>query len=332
MFNLATDYTDGHNRIVGTSALSSVDSFNRNRARLQPNSLSSSRQRLVDPPAAFFPSHDPRRANSVDEPVRRGQRQQVDNRIKMGMQIDDRGFQALLLETQVLTAREHTKWNYDALMELIEGPMLNPKRLEEAIKVSKFGRRLMQFFHPQMRRGFADVKKTKSNQKWVKLGCTLITTLLSNADGVRFLQSEDPFMKQLADCFADIDPVCLHFFRCVDAVLTGVARQTRGSVAQDPTLSKVRVEETLTYGYIEMLGTMSRYPEGVELLERFKIFTAFYRVSELRSREDLVKLIIENIDYTQDGHPRILLSKALTSSYMVRHCQFLLRRRGQTTP
>lgn len=62
---------------------------------------------------------------------------------------------------------------------------------------------------------------------------------------------------------------------------------------------------------------MSRYPEGVELLERFKFFTAFYRVSELRSREDLIKLIIENIDYSQEGHSRILLSKALTSSYMV---------------
>ncbi|KZV78009.1 hypothetical protein EXIGLDRAFT_83859, partial [Exidia glandulosa HHB12029] len=280
VFNLATDYTDGHNRIVGTSALSSVDSFNRNRTRLQPNALNNSRQR----------------ANSVDEPVRRGQRQHVENRIKLGMQIDDRAFQALLLETQVLTAREHMKWNYDSLMDLIEGPMLNPKRLEEALKVSKFGKRLMLFFHPQTRKGFADMKRTKSNQKWVKLGCTLITTLLSNADGVRFLQTDDPFLKQLADALNDIDP-------------------TRGSMSADPTFSRPRVEETLTYGYFEILGTMSRYPEGLELLERFRIFTAFYRLSELRSREDLVRLIIEHIDYTQDGHPRILLSKALTSSY-----------------
>jgi hypothetical protein len=34
------------------------------------------------------------------------------------------------------------------------------------------------------------------------------------------------------------------------------------------------------------------------LMEKFKIFTAFYHLSELRSREDLMKLIIENLDYS----------------------------------
>ena len=32
---MATDYLDGENRIVGTSAISAIDSFNRNRARLE---------------------------------------------------------------------------------------------------------------------------------------------------------------------------------------------------------------------------------------------------------------------------------------------------------
>jgi rapamycin-insensitive companion of mTOR len=67
-------------------------------------------------------------------------------------------------------------------------------------------------------------------------------------------------------------------------------------------------------------------------MEEVKLFTAFYHLSELRSREDLIKGIIENIDYSMfvflhsryrlfmslsDGHPRIVLSKALTSSYKV---------------
>jgi rapamycin-insensitive companion of mTOR len=34
------------------------------------------------------------------------------------------------------------------------------------------------------------------------------------------------------------------------------------------------------------------------LLEKFKVFTAFYHLSELRSREDLIKGIVENLDYT----------------------------------
>lgn len=35
------------------------------------------------------------------------------------------------------------------------------------------------------------------------------------------------------------------------------------------------------------------------LLERFNIFTAFYHLSELRSRDDLVKGIIQAIDYSR---------------------------------
>ena len=34
------------------------------------------------------------------------------------------------------------------------------------------------------------------------------------------------------------------------------------------------------------------------LMEEVKLFTAFYHLSELRSREDLIKGIIENIDYS----------------------------------
>lgn len=59
-----------------------------------------------------------------------------------------------------MLTKDHTKWNFDVLTDLIEGPLLNPKRLEEAFRVSKFGRRLMSFFHPVNNR-FAAIKKTK---------------------------------------------------------------------------------------------------------------------------------------------------------------------------
>lgn len=37
----------------------------------------------------------------------------------------------------------------------------------------------------------------------------------------------------------------------------------------DPIFSKKRVAETLTYGYLEMLGTISRHKEGVEYVSLF---------------------------------------------------------------
>lgn len=53
------------------------------------------------------------------------------------------------------------------------------------------------------------------------------------------------------------------------------------------------------------------------MLEKFKFFTCFYHLCELRSRGDIIKLIIECCDYTINAHPRIVLSKALTSSFLV---------------
>jgi rapamycin-insensitive companion of mTOR len=113
------------------------------------------------------------RANSSEDAVRRGQRQVEQVKLKMGMSMDDKTFQLSLLETQVksssnlsrnhilihfqvMATKEHTKWNFEILQELIEGPLLNPKRMEEAIKVGRFIRRLTSFFHPFSHR-FSDM-------------------------------------------------------------------------------------------------------------------------------------------------------------------------------
>ncbi len=109
------------------------------------------------------------------------------------------------------------------LQELIEGPLLNPKRMEEAIRAAKFIRRLMSFFHPFSHR-FSEIPKIKvcsspyscngtfltffqSNLRWARLGCSLLTTLLASPDGMRFLSTEDQFLTQIVKSFAQLDPV-----------------------------------------------------------------------------------------------------------------------------
>lgn len=84
--SLAADFDVGEHRIVGTLALSAIDSFNRHKARLEPTSVVKN----------WRP-----RANSVEETVRRNQRQVEQNKIKAGLQMDDKTFQEKLLETQV---------------------------------------------------------------------------------------------------------------------------------------------------------------------------------------------------------------------------------------
>jgi large subunit ribosomal protein L17e len=66
-------------------------------------------------------------------------------------------------------------------------------------------------------------------------------------------------------------------------------------------------------GYFPMLGTLSGHKDGLAMLAHHNIFTSFYHILDLRSREDLIHLIITELDYTHDSHPRIILSKALTT-------------------
>ena len=77
----------------------------------------------------------------------------------MGLQIDDAHFRNLLLETQVLNTKDHNRWSLEIMGELLEGPLLNSRRLDEATRASKFMRRLLSFFHPFAYR-YSEVVKT----------------------------------------------------------------------------------------------------------------------------------------------------------------------------
>lgn len=147
--------------------------------------------------------HD--RANSVEDAIRRGQKQVEQAKIKLGLQMDDKTFQTLLLDSQVMTTKDQTKWNFDVLQDLMEGPFLNPKRMEEAIKVLRYVRKLISFYHPFSHR-FSDLAKSKSNIRWIKLGCLLLNALLASSEGTRFLQ-EDELLGQIVNSFAQLDPV-----------------------------------------------------------------------------------------------------------------------------
>jgi len=60
---------------------------------------------------------------------------------------------------QVMQTKDFTKWNYEALQDVVDGLMYNQKRLEEVIK-ARFIRRLMTFFSPFSHR-FSDIRKNR---------------------------------------------------------------------------------------------------------------------------------------------------------------------------
>jgi rapamycin-insensitive companion of mTOR len=77
--------------------------------------------------------------------------------------------------------------------------------------------------------------------------------------------------------------------------------------------SKDRLVDTLCGGYIPMIGVLSGDPKGLVLLDKWRMFNMMYHIIDHKQRPDLAKLILLNLDYSINGHPRVLLSKALTA-------------------
>lgn len=211
---------------------------------------------------------------------------------KLSVDIDELQFRALLLETQVLTTANYLKWKWDLIQDLINGPLLNPKRLEESIKASKFMKRLIGFYRPFKYR-FSETRNTKPNQRYVRVGCALVKTLIQNPEGNPYLM-ESKLLRQLAECLAQLD------------------RQS-GLTSTSPLFSPYKVSETLTGGYFAILGAMSSDPKGLQMIERWRMINMFYHIMELDGRDDLIRALLSNMDFSLDSHLRVMLSKALTA-------------------
>ena len=136
-------------------------------------------------------------------------------RPKISSEIDDLQFRSLLLETQVLATANYLKWRWDLINDLLEGPLLNPRRLEEAIRASKFLKRLIGFYRPFKYR-FSDARNTKPNQRYVRAGRALLKTLLHSSEGIGYL-TESKLLRQLAECLAQVDTVGYSYFPIVQS-------------------------------------------------------------------------------------------------------------------
>ena len=135
---------------------------------------------------------------SVSQPVNSGTS-------KLSVDMDEIQFRSLLVETQVVNTVNFLKWKWDLINDIIEGPLRNPKRLDDAIKGTKFLKRLVGFYRPFKYR-FSKTRNTKPNQRYVRTGCALMKTLLQTTEGVQYL-SESKMLAQLAECLAQLDRV-----------------------------------------------------------------------------------------------------------------------------
>ena len=215
------------------------------------------------------------------------------NKTKYPSTMDEMQFRAAILETQVLSSANYMKWKWDLILGLIEGPLTNPKRLEEAIKSSKFLKRIVGFFRPFKFR-FSAIRNTKPNQRYVRAGCALMRTLVHDPEGAKYLV-ESKVLRQIAECLAQID------------------RQS-GITSTTPLFSKQSMSDTLSGGYFAMLGVLSQDTAGITMMERWHMLNMFYHIIELKGRPDLTQTFLGNMDFSLDSHLRVVLSKALTAA------------------
>ncbi|KAM0264970.1 hypothetical protein ACHAQJ_000486 [Trichoderma viride] len=272
LFSAAAKFGD-HQSYIASSIVYQMSSINRTLYRSAP----------ADSLAGILPSSDSMNDLAL-----------LDDQRKAGSAVafDDATFRQLLIDTGVLNSSNYSKWNWENIIKVIDGPLQVGKRLEEAIKASKFMKRIMSFYRP-FKYKFADVRNTRNAQKYVRAGCALVHSLLQSPEGVRFL-ADSKLLRQIAECLAQCDP-------------------TSGLTAQYPMFSKDRLTDTLCAGYFPMLGVLTGDLRGLAMLERWRMFNMMYHIYELTSRPDLVKLLLSSFDYSRQGHHRILLSKALTA-------------------
>jgi rapamycin-insensitive companion of mTOR len=206
--------------------------------------------------------------------------------------MDETQFRNLVLETQVLNTVNYVKWKWDLILRIIEGPLTNPKRLEEAIKGSKFMKRLVGFYRPFKYR-FSMIPNTKPNQRYVRTGCTLLRILIQSPEGTKYL-AENKLLRQIAECLAQVD-------------------RMSGLTSSSPLFSREQMSNTLSGGYFALLGVLSSDPNGLAMMERWHMLNMFYHIIELNDRSDLVQALLGNMDFSRESHLRVLLSKALTA-------------------
>ncbi|KAJ5569736.1 Armadillo-like helical [Penicillium hispanicum] len=210
---------------------------------------------------------------------------------KLSPFMDEQQFRNAILETHVLNTVNYIKWKWDLIHRLVEGPLTNSKRVDEAIKGSKFMKRLIGFYRPFKYR-FAMISNTKPNQRYVRTGCALMRTLVQTPEGTKYL-AENKFLRQVAECLAQLD-------------------RMSGLTSTSPLFSRDQMANTLSGGYFAMLGALSADANGLLMMERWHMLNMFYHIIELQDRNDLIQTLLGNMDYSRESHLRVMLSKALT--------------------
>ncbi len=114
--------------------------------------------------------------------------------------IDETAYNALLQEMELMSAKDFSKWNWEGLLDVVEG--LGPK-LDDTLKLYKFLKKALFYFKPSSSL-YSELTNIKSHALITKTAFTLIKTLLKTKEGVKALE-ESFLFQELGELVSNMD-------------------------------------------------------------------------------------------------------------------------------
>ncbi|PRP75703.1 cytosolic regulator of adenylyl cyclase, partial [Planoprotostelium fungivorum] len=220
----------------------------------------------------------------------------IDSLKKLDAQLDQDQLRTKILESQVTTTKDHTKWKWDNISDLIDGPLLsNPTLLTQVMK-TKFIKRVLSYFRP-LTQAFAALPWTPENDKYRRIAVQLLQVLVSTEQGADYLKHSKLIPEIIDIIKLELDPVA-----------------NAHPAHKERPLSSEKMWKKMSAEYFTILGSLSTTPRGMEILIDFGILDYLTALVALPSRDDLFATIVTSLDYTTSDHTRMFLSKALSSS------------------
>jgi len=207
---------------------------------------------------------------------------------------DDLIFRKMVYDTKVLQTKDFTLWNWNIIQELLEGPLRQPKQLEELVRSTKFIRRLLVFYRP-LRLRFSDVNQgSRLAQKYIQVGCSFFKMLTTNTEGMKILVDDTKIIPQLASL-----------------VFKAIEEGSSSNIFNENSL-KVKIIP----GYFKFIGVLTQSSNGISILIRWNFFTVIYKMFQFDSRIGLkfLLLTLPELDLKHSSHCKNIMGRALVVS------------------
>ncbi|KAJ2720271.1 hypothetical protein GGI07_004709 [Coemansia sp. Benny D115] len=211
------------------------------------------------------------------------------------MGVEETPLAIMVQESRVTQEDNPMRWDWETIRKIILGPVLVSRRLPEEITASGFLTRLARFFHPSSLE-FCDLSRTTENEEYLEIGRQLIRILVSSADGLLLIDES----------------------RLLMGIVDEIRKQnsySRKKSRDESCFSFARLQMTMSPGYFHFLSEIDRTLGGDSLLERSRLFDAYYQIVELPDQVLLIQYVLSSMSYATDGHARVVLRKVASSPH-----------------